>query len=120
MVETTYTTETVAKTIASTTASANATVVYTCPPLHDATIDILHLSNNNASTKKINVQFYHADTTDYHYILKLHAIAGNDSENIFGPSVVHLHAGDKIVAYGETANTIEALLSCKQFYNPSR
>tara|TARA_R110001583_G_scaffold9195_6_gene43406 strand:+ start:881 stop:1243 length:363 start_codon:yes stop_codon:yes gene_type:complete len=120
MVDRNYTTDTEAKTIASTSAGASATVVYTCPPNYDATIDILHLANNNSATKKINIQFYHADTNDYHHVLKAHSIAGNSAENVFNSSHVHLHAGDKIVAYAETANTIEALISCKQFYNPSR
>ena len=120
MVETAYSTATEAVTIASTTTGANATVVYTCPPLHDATVDLLHLANNNNSSKKVYLQFYHQDTTTYHYVLKNHTIAGNSAENVFGNGVLHLHSGDKIVAYSETTNTIEALISCKEFYSPNR
>ena len=40
MVDRNYTTDTEAKTIASTSAGASATVVYTCPPNYDATIDL--------------------------------------------------------------------------------
>tara|TARA_Y100000385_G_scaffold244427_1_gene262491 strand:+ start:389 stop:751 length:363 start_codon:yes stop_codon:yes gene_type:complete len=120
MVETAYSTATEAVTIASTTTGANATVVYTCPALHDATVDLLHVANNNNSSKKVYLQFYHQDDTTYHYVLKNHTIAGNSAENIFGPGVLHLHSGDKIVAYGETANTMEILISCREFYSPNR
>tara|TARA_R110000803_G_scaffold143625_1_gene209655 strand:- start:1288 stop:1650 length:363 start_codon:yes stop_codon:yes gene_type:complete len=115
-----YSTETKAVTIASTTADANATLVYVCPPNHDATVDLLHIANNNNATKKVYIQIYHADSTSYHYIVKNHSIAGNSAENIFNSSVLHLHAGDKILMYSETTNTIEGILSCKQFFNPAR
>ena len=115
-----YTTATEAITIASTTTGANATVVYTCPANHDATIDLLHIANNNNASKKVYVQFYHVEDTTYHYVLKNYAVAGNSAINLFNAAPMHLHAGDKIVMYGETANTMEALISCKQFYNPSR
>ena len=120
MVETTYSTATNSITIASTTTGANATVVFTCPANYDATIDLLHISNNNNASKKVFVQFYHADTTTYHYILKNNAVAGNTALNLFNAAPMHLHAGDKIVMYGETANTMEALISCKLFFNPAR
>ena len=120
MVDITYTTETSAITIASTSADAAATVVYTCPANYGASIDLLHVANNNNSNKKVYIQIYHADTTSYHYIVKNHSVAGNSAENIFNASVLHLHAGDKILMYGETTNTIEGLLSCRQYYNPNR
>jgi len=120
MVETAYSTATEAVTIASTTTGANATLVYTCPALHDATVDLLHIANNSNASKKVYLQFYHKDSNAYHYVLKNHAIAGNSAENVFGAGVLHLHAGDKIVAYGETANTMEVLVSCREFYSPNR
>jgi len=120
MVEITYSTATNSITIASTSTGANATVVFTCPTNHDATIELLHISNNNNASKKVYVQYYNADTTAYHYILKNNALAGNTALNIFNAAPIHIHAGDKIVMYGETANTIEALISCKLFFNPAR
>ena len=107
-----------AVTISATATGADATVVYTCPANHDATVDLLHINNNNDSSKKVYVQLFHASDTTYHYILKNYAFAANSAKNIFESSVLHLHAGDKIVMYGQTANTIEALISCKQFFNP--
>ena len=116
----TYSTATEAVTVASTTADAAATVIYTCPPNHNATIDLLHIANNNNASKKVYVQFYHEEDSTYHYIIKNHAVAGNSAENLFNAAPMHLHAGDMIVAYGETTNTMEALISCKVFYNPNR
>tara|TARA_R110000765_G_scaffold34743_2_gene78445 strand:+ start:97 stop:459 length:363 start_codon:yes stop_codon:yes gene_type:complete len=120
MIDKAYTTATEAITIAATATGADATVVYTCPANHDATIDLLHIANNNNASKKVYVQFYHVEDTTYHYILKNHAVAGNSAINLFNAAPMHLHAGDKIVMYGETTNTMEALISCKQFYNPNR
>ena len=118
MADLAYFTATQGITIASTTTGADATVVYTCPANHDATVDLLHISNNNNASKKVYVQFYHAGTTTYHFILNNHAVAGNTAVNLFNAAPMHLHAGDKIVMYGETTNTMEALISCKQYYNP--
>jgi hypothetical protein len=116
----TYKTATEAKTIASTTADAAADVLYTCPAKHSATIDLLFLNNNNSGNKKIFVQFYHQDDGEYHYLVKDHSIASNSSYNVLGSSVMHLHAGDKIVLYAETTNTIEATISVRERYNPNR
>lgn len=116
----TYKTTTESKTIASTSADADADVLYTCPNLHDATIDMLFISNNNASTKKTNIQFYHNDDTTYYNLVKAHAIAGNSAYNVLESSHMHLHAGDKIVIYAETTNTLEATISVRERYNPNR
>ena len=120
MADLAYFTATQGITIASTTADAAATIVYTCPPKHDASIDLLHIANNNNASKKVYVQFYHVEDTTYHYIIKNHAIAGNSAENLFNAAPMYLHAGDMIVMYGETTNTMEALISVRQFYNPNR
>ena len=116
----TYKTTTESKTIASTSADADADVLYTCPAKHSATIDMLFISNNNASTKKANIQFFHNDDTAYHNLVKAYAIAGNSAYNVLESSHMHLHAGDKIVIYAETTNTLEATISVRERYNPNR
>ena len=113
-------TSTEAITIASTTTGANATLVYQCPANHNATVDLLHIANNDNASKKVYVHFYHIEDTTYHYVLKNFAIAGNSAVNLFNVAPLHLHAGDKIVMYGETTNTMEALISCRQFFDPNR
>ena len=116
----TYKTATESKTIASTTADAAADVLYTCPAKHSATIDMLFLNNNNSGNKKIFVQFYHQDDGEYHFLLKDYSISSNSSFNVLGSSHMHLHAGDKIVLYAQTTNTIEATISVRERYNPNR
>mgnify|MGYP003633029352 CR=1 FL=1 len=116
----TYKTSTESATIVATAADADATVLYTCPAVHSATIDMLFISNNNSASKKVYVQFYHQDDLNYHYLLKAHTIAGNSAYNVLGNSLMHLHAGDKIVLYSETTNTMEATISLKEYYNPNR
>lgn len=106
-------------TIAATAADASATVVYTCPNNFGAVVRYLHLSNNNASTKKAYVQFYDADGAAYHYIANGLSMAGNSVANLVNGGYFNLHAGDKILVYGETTNTIEVMVSCEEYFNPT-
>lgn len=120
MVSKAYSTNTESLTISATAGGASGGVLYTVPNNYDATIDMLFISNNNTASKKVYVQFYHKDNTTYYYLLNAHSLAGNAAYNVLESSHMHLHAGDKIVVYGETTNVFEATISVKQFYNPSR
>lgn len=105
-------------TISSTSADASATVVYTCPANFGAITRYLHISNNNTATKKVYVQFYHADDNSYKYIANGLAMSGHSVTNLVNGGYFNLHAGDKIVVYGETANTMEVIVSVEEYYNP--
>jgi len=105
-------------TISSTSAGASATVVYTCPAKFGGVTRYLHISNNNTSTKKAYVQFYHAEDNAYHYIANGLSMAGHSVTNLVNGGYFNLHAGDKIVVYGETANTLEVIVSVEEYYNP--
>ena len=107
-------------TIASTSADAGATVVYTCPANFGAITRYLHLSNSVNSTKKVFVQFYHADDAEYHYIANGLSMAGHSVTNLVNGGYFNLHSGDKIVVYGETADIIEVLVSVEEYYNPQQ
>ena len=115
-----YKTSTQSATVAATSADASATVLYTCPAKHSASVDMLFLSNNNAGAKKISVQHYDSESATYNHIAKVHSIAANSSFNLLGDSQMHLQSGDKIVFYAETTNTIESTISVKEYYNPNR
>jgi hypothetical protein len=105
-------------TISSTSADASATVVYTCPANFGAITRYLHISNNNTATKKVYVQFYHADDNSYNYIANGLSMPGHSVTNLVNGGYFNLHAGDKIVVYGETANTMEVIVSVEEYYNP--
>jgi hypothetical protein len=107
-------------TISSTSADASATVVYTCPNNFSAITRYLHISNNNNATKKVYVQFYHAEDTAYHYIANGLSMAGHSVANLVNGGYFNLHAGDKIVVYGETTNTMEVLVSVEEYFDPNR
>ena len=113
-----YTTVFESSSITSTTTGAAADVVYTVPANHDAEITML-VCTNGAATNNINVQVYHADDTTYHYLLRAHSVAGNDTHNVITSDRLFLHAGDKIVAY-KSGGTFDVSISGKQFYNPVR
>jgi len=104
--------------ITSTTTGAGADVVYTVPANHDAEITFLVCTNGGA-TNKISVLVYHADHTEYHYVLRDHNVAGNDSYSVITSDRIFLHAGDKIVAY-KGSGTFDVSISGKQYYNPVR
>ena len=120
MVDTSYTTDTEAIIITATSGGANANLVYTCPAFHDATIDFLHVSNGSTSTQNVTLQWYHADTNTYHHLLNDKSVAGKDVYNVIGSDRIHLHAGDKILAFNGASSSLEVFISVRQFYNPSR
>ena len=64
------------------------------------------------------LQWYHADTNTYHHLLNDKSVAGKDVYNVIGADRIHLHAGDKILAF-DGAN-LEVFISVRQFYNPAR
>ena len=75
--------------------------------------------NGGNSTAKITVEFFHKDTEEYHKLTSAHSIAGNDTYHILNADRFHLHAGDKIVC-SKDAGTLDATLSCKEYFNPTR
>ena len=120
MVDTSYTTDTEAVIVTAITGGANANLIYTCPAFHDATIDFLHVSNGGSSVGHVTIQWYHADTNTYHHLLNDKSVAGKDVYNVIGADRIHLHAGDKILAFNGASSSLEIFISVRQFYNPSR
>ena len=106
--------------VSATAADASATVLYTCPNNFSAIVRYLHLSNNSNSTKKVYVQFYHKEDNAYHYIANGLSMAGHSVDNLVNGGYFNLHAGDKLLAYGETNNTIDVMVSLEEYYDPAR
>ncbi len=113
-----YTTVFESSSITSTTTGAGADVVYTVPANYDAELTLLACTNG-AAINSINVQVYHADGTEYHYFLRAHSVAANDTYNALTSNRLFLHAGDKIVAY-KVGGTFDVSVSGKQYFNPVR
>ena len=101
-------------------ADANATVLYTCPNNFSAIVRYLHLSNNSNSTKKVYVQFYHKDDDEYHYIANCLSMLGHSVNNLVNGGYFNLHSGDKLLAYCETTNTMDIIISVEEYYDPAR
>ena len=114
----TFTTVFESLSITSTTTGAGADVVYTVPASHDVELTLLACANGG-SNNKINVQVYHADDEEYHYLLRTHSVANHDTYNVITSNRIFLHAGDKIVAY-KAGGTFDVSISGKQYYNPVR
>lgn len=116
----TYTTDTEGVAITATAGGASANLVYTCPPNHDATIDFLHVSNGSNSTQNVTIQWYHADTNSYHNLINAKSVAGHDVYDVVTSDRIHLHAGDKILAFDGASGGLEVFISVRQYYNPNR
>ena len=115
-----YNTVTKGLTVTATSGGANSNVIYTCPNNFDAEIDFLHITNGDAATHNVSLQWYHAETNAYHHILNDKAIAGKDVYNVITSDRIYLHSGDKIMVYGETTNTMEVLVSVEEYFDPNR
>ena len=114
----TYTTFFESVSVSSTAADASADVVYTVPAFHDVEVSFLACTNGGA-TQGVSLQVYHSDDGVYHHILRDHSIPGNDTYDVITANRLHLHAGDKIVAY-KGGGTIDVAISGKKTYNPVR
>lgn len=119
MVSTTYITTTKSITVTSTSADASADLVYVVPDYYDSTIDMIIIANGGTAASKITIQLFHKDDNQYHNIIKSKTVSGNTALNLLNASRMHLHAGDKILAYKDSGD-FDVTLSAKQMYNPSR
>ena len=105
--------------VTATSGGANADVLYTVSPFHDATVEFLHVSNGASSTDNISIQWYHKEDNAYYTIVNNKSISGNDVYNMITSDRLHLHAGDKIVVFNG-GGSLGVTISCKEYYNPSR
>lgn len=86
-------------TLSATSAGASADVLYTCPANFNATVKYLRIANNNTSTQKFSIQFYHAEDAQYHYLSNAESLAGSTAINLVENATFFLHAGDKLVGF---------------------
>jgi hypothetical protein len=104
--------------VTSITAGAGADVVFTIPANHDAEIEFMSVSSG-LGTNGISIEVFNADNSDYTYILRDLTMTANTYERVITSATIHLHAGDKVVAY-KGAGTFDVSISGKLFYNPVR
>lgn len=106
--------------ITATAGGASGNVLYTCPNNYNAEVTLLCVTNDSASTASGYIQFYHSDDATYHNLAKNHTISGNDTYHFITSQKLYLHAGDKIVVYMDSGNTLEASISGKEYVNRTR
>jgi len=106
------------KVIASTTADAAATLVYTVPPHHETQVTMIMAANGGA-TITFNVEIFRASTSVYSFLVRGHSILTGLTYNALGSSRLFLHAGDQVLAF-KSGGTLDISVSGQQFYNPSR
>ena len=115
----TFDTATESVAVTATSGGANADVLYTVPPFHDATVEFLHVSNGAASTDNISIQWYHKEDNTYYTIVNNKSIGGNSTYDVITSNRLHLHAGDKIVVFNG-GGSLGVTISVKEYYNPAR
>ena len=114
-----YTTTTESVSVSATSGGASGNVLFTCPANHDATIDMLMVTNGGTSNQKITIEFYHADDTTYHNFIEAKSVSGNTALNVLDAARMHLHAGDKLVC-SKDGGTFDATMSGRLYFNPNR
>ena len=45
---------------------------------------------------------------------------GHSVNNLVNGGYFNLHSGDKLLAYGETTNTMDIMISVEEYYDPAR
>jgi hypothetical protein len=102
-------------TLSATAAGASANVLYTCPANFNATVKYLRVANNNTSTQKFSIQFYHAEDAAYHYLSNAESLSGSTAINLVDSATFFLHAGDKIVGFSATSpSSFDILISVEE------
>tara|TARA_R100001086_G_scaffold22259_1_gene10710 strand:+ start:92 stop:427 length:336 start_codon:yes stop_codon:yes gene_type:complete len=96
------------------------TTIYTVPNNHAAIVKHLSFSNNNSAAKKITAQYYDSKASAYYFIAQDFSIAANTFVNLIDGNIISLNTGDKIILTAETANTISALISVEEIFDPLR
>ena len=109
-----------AYTISSTTADASATLLYTVPNNYNSIMRFLSISNGSSSTANISVQFFHKLNNTYHHIIKSTAVDGNSIIHLVNGGYFFLHGGDKLLAYADTADVFEIMISSEEYFVSSR
>lgn len=106
--------------ITATAGGASGDVLYTCPNNYNAEITLLCITNDASSTASGYIQYYHSDDDSYYNLAKNHTISGSDTYHFITSQRLYLHAGDKIVVYMGSGNTLEASISGKEYVNRTR
>ena len=97
------------------------TDVYIVPANFSSHVEHLMIGNNDSSNRDYTLKYYEADTSTTHTLFSAHAVAGKGSESIFTvDKPLFLHENDKIIVAAGTANTLTAVVSAEEFYEPNR
>lgn len=106
--------------ITATAAEASAQVLYTCPNNYSAVIKFLNISSGASANKKISVQLYHDEAVQYDYLLNAYDMGAHTAYNVLSGNVFSLHQRDKIVAFTDTANNFDIVISVDEYFDPVR
>ena len=100
--------------VASTSADGSATVIYTCPNNFVADLVFLRYANKSASAQLLSLEIYHAEDTEYHYLMYTESVAAYTSGKVIDNDRLVMHPGDKIVAYADSADKFEIVIGVEE------
>jgi hypothetical protein len=106
--------------ITATAADASAQVLYTCPNNYSGIVKFLNISAGTLGNKKISVQIYHDETAQYDYLLNTHDMSAHSTFNVLSGNTFSLHQKDKIVAFTNSANNFDIVISVDEYFDPVR
>ena len=101
--------------VASTSAGAGATVLYTCPANFTARVVLLNYANVAGTTQTLTVEFYHVEDALYTSLAQdLSVDTAISGKILCSGDVLYLHSGDKLVASTNSANAFDIILSVEE------
>jgi hypothetical protein len=106
--------------IVATAAGASAQVIYTCPPNFSSIIRLLNIASGTVANKHISIQFYHFEDNTYEYLLNNYDMAAASSFNVLNAAIMSLHQNDKLVAFTNSANNFDIIVSVEEYFDPVR
>lgn len=104
--------------VTATSSGASAQVLYTCPPNFSAAVRFLHVSSGTQANKKISIEYYNAERTQYDHILNAYDMGSHDSYNLVNSGFFYMHAGDKVLCYTDTSGNFDVMISVEEFFDP--
>ena len=106
--------------ITASAADASAQVIYTCPNNFSAIVRLLNVASGTVANQHISVQFYHYETGVYDYLLNAYDMSAASSFNVLNAAIMSLHQNDKLVAFTNSANNFDIVVSVDEYFDPAR
>jgi len=100
--------------------TTNDTDIYVVPNNFSSHVENLFITNSDSSNREYTLKFFQNATSTTHTLFNRHAVSGKGLEYIFTvDKPLYIHAGDKIIAAANTADTLHVGIVAEEFFDPA-